>query len=365
MRTDGRHPDALPVTAASFTPGVLSATPGTDSNAEGRDGTGGSSPPKDHAMVAPSLPPSAPDIAARLAEHARQARDAFADETVRALRNDIRLFSGWCADYGAEPMPAAPNTVAAFVDAMGEIRAPASVRRYVASVASIHRAAGVADPTKAEVVRLALKRMARARGTRQRQAAPIGELEVERILATAGSRLADLRDVALLLVTRDLLARRGEACTILHDHVTLAEDGSATVLIARSKTDQESQGEVRWLAPRTTAALRRWLEAAAIEAGPIFRAVNKGGAIGGPLTPGEVPRIFKRLAARAGLDSAGISGHSCRVGMAQDLVAFGAELPELMVAGRWRSPTMPARYAERVTAGRGAVARYYKKRGVR
>ena len=46
--------------------------------------------------------------------------------------------------------------------------------------------------------------------------------------------------------------------------------------------------------------------------------------------------------------------------MAQDLSAAGAELPELMTAGRWDSPTMPAKYTEALAAGRGAVARYYR-----
>ena len=56
----------------------------------------------------------------------------------------------------------------------------------------------------------------------------------------------------------------------------------------------------------------------------------------------------------------GFSAHSPRVGMAQDLSAAGAELPELMTAGRWDSPTMPARYTEAQAAGRGAVAQYYR-----
>ena len=60
----------------------------------------------------------------------------------------------------------------------------------------------------------------------------------------------------------------------------------------------------------------------------------------------------------------GFSAHSPRVGMAQDLSAAGAELPELMTAGRWDSPTMPARYTEAQAAGRGAVAQYYR-RGLR
>jgi hypothetical protein len=45
------------------------------------------------------------------------------------------------------------------------------------------------------------------------------------------------------------------------------------------------------------------------------------------------------------------------------LVAGGADLPAVMQAGRSKSPTMPARYPERLLAGRGAVARYYERRG--
>jgi hypothetical protein len=64
----------------------------------------------------------------------------------------------------------------------------------------------------------------------------------------------------------------------------------------------------------------------------------------------------------AGANPKGISGHSCRVGMAQDLVDDGAELPAVMQAGRWKSPTMPARYAENAEAKCGAVAQFYEKR---
>ena len=52
------------------------------------------------------------------------------------------------------------------------------------------------------------------------------------------------------------------------------------------------------------------------------------------------------------------------VGMAQDLAATGVELPALMQAGRWKSSRMPVRYTERQAAGRGAVARYYRRAGV-
>ena len=76
----------------------------------------------------------------------------------------------------------------------------------------------------------------------------------------------------------------------------------------------------------------------------------------------QLPRRIQAMAAAAGLGE-GFSGHSGRVGMAQDLAASGAELPALIVAGRWQSPRMPARYTEKQALGRGAVARYYQERG--
>ena len=80
---------------------------------------------------------------------------------------------------------------------------------------------------------------------------------------------------------------------------------------------------------------------------------------------GVLPRNKKpsaSAAAKAAGLGEGFTGHSGRVGMAQDLVKSGVELPALMTAGRWKSSTMPARYTERQAADRGAVARYYQER---
>ena len=75
-------------------------------------------------------------------------------------------------------------------------------------------------------------------------------------------------------------------------------------------------------------------------------------------------QICRRIAAAAkaaGLEGR-FSGHSPRVGMAQDLAASGTALPALMQAGRWTSSSMPALYTRSQAAGRGAVARYYASR---
>ena len=81
------------------------------------------------------------------------------------------------------------------------------------------------------------------------------------------------------------------------------------------------------------------------------------------LSPQQIGRRVTAAAKAAGLGE-GFTGHSGRVGMAQDLVKSGVELPALMTAGRWKSSKMPARYTERQAADRGAVARYYQESGV-
>ncbi len=302
-------------------------------------------------------------IADKLADYARQAEGAFSENTARAIKADTAIFAAWCASQGHSSLPASGDAVAAFIDAMAEQKKPATVRRYVASIGHLHRAADLADPTKSNTVKLALKRLGRQHSSRQQQAAPFGEMAVERVLATTGDSLIDRRDLALLMVSRDMLARRSEVVALQVGDVQFDDDGSATVLVQRSKTDTAGEGSVLWLSPRTTAALKAWLDGAQIATGALFRSVGKGGTVGGALDAGDVARRFKVLAERAGIDASTISGHSARVGMCQDLVAHGAELAAVMQAGRWKSPTMPARYAERLSAGRGAVARYYGRRG--
>jgi site-specific recombinase XerD len=178
---------------------------------------------------------------------------------------------------------------------------------------------------------------------------PFGELAVERALATARpASLIDVRDVAVVLVVRDCLARRSEVAALQAEDVRVEADGSGTVLLRRSKTDQEDQGAVAYLAPRTMAAVTRWIDSAGLTAGPLFRAVQVTGRVApSALGAGDISRVIKKLAARAGLNAQEVSGHSCRVGMAQDLVAAGVEPPAVMQVGRWQTAAMPARYAER------------------
>src|SRR5277367_550564 len=149
-------------------------------------------------------------LLAKLDQHAQAARGAFATATERALRADSLVYSTWCADAGLPALPAAPATIAAFIDAMGEAKAPATVRRYVASIGAFHRAAGVPNPCADPAVKLALKRLHRAKGRAQAQAAPPTRAVVDRLLGAASRSLRDMRNRALLAVAYDTLCRRSE-----------------------------------------------------------------------------------------------------------------------------------------------------------
>ena len=121
----------------------------------------------------------------------------------------------------------------------------------------------------------------------------------------------------------------------------------------------ELEATVARLAPDTVRLVYAWLDRAGIGDGRLFRSVGKGGRIGERLHPCQVPRIFKAMAREAGLPEAvagGLSGHSARVGAAQDMVAAGIELPAILNAGRWKSTAMVNRYGERLLARRSGAA---------
>jgi integrase len=296
----------------------------------------------------------------------RHAKGAYSPNTERALRSDTAVFGAWCADRGLSPLPATSDALAAFVDDQAASKAPATIRRYVASIAKMHKAAGLPDPTKAEAVKLALKRMHREKGRRQKQAQGITFEIRNRMLEAAGDRLIDRRNKALLAVGYDTGCRRSELVSLLVEDVKLAEDGTGTVLIRRAKNDAEGEGSIRFLAADTVGYLTAWLQAAEITEGPLFHALDNGGRVNGPLArdghdPGaEIARIWKRMAKAAGLSPdliKSVSGHSARVGMAQDMAAYGIELAAIMQAGGWKTPQMAARYSERLVARRGGMAK--------
>ena len=290
--------------------------------------------------------------------YACAARSGLSENTERALRSDLAIYTAWCDARGRSALPASPETVAAFVDDMAASRAPATVRRYVASVAAAHRSVGRGKPAGSEAVKRALRRMHRRKGRRQQQAGGLTWPLRERLLEVSGDRLIDARNRALLAVGYDTMLRRSELVELQVADLVVEVDGAATVLVRRGKADPEGRGAAVYLAADSVALVREWLGRAGVADGRLFRSLRRG-TLGERLDASQIPRIYKGMARRAGLPPEvvdGLSGHSTRVGPAQDMIASGIGLPAILHAGRWKTTTMVNRYGERLLARRSGAA---------
>lgn len=241
---------------------------------------------------------------------------------------------------------------------------------------------------------------------------PVKGFTLSVLLQACPADLPGLRDAALLSLAYDTGLRVSELVRVACENIAVEQDGSAILTIPASKTDQEGQGAYAWLSPDTMRRVAAWQQAAAIAQGPLFRRIGvvrtkaryaeaRGdlpappgftwrlpagsplptGAkavlastifiIGEePLTPAAVRLIIKRTARRAvddhlidlsgkELDAAiaGLSTHSLRVGLTQDLFASGEDAGPIAQALRWTSTSTALRYGRKLAPSSNATAR--------
>jgi integrase/recombinase XerD len=108
--------------------------------------------------------------------------------------------------------------------------------------------------------------------------------------------------------------------------------------------------------------LENWLAAAKMDSGYLFRQVRGSHPMNQPLRPHSVARIIKERATKAKLDRdiiINLSGHSMRVGAAQDMAVAGISLPAIMLAGGWKSVEMVMRYIEHTDVQNSGMAQLY------
>ena len=95
---------------------------------------------------------------------------------------------------------------------------------------------------------------------------------------------------------------------------------------------------------KTIKAVRGWVELAGINDGHLFREIA-GNRLNPAMDPGQISRVFKSLAVKADLDPKEISGHSTRIGAAQDLLDSGASIGQIMAKVGWIRVVTVMRYA--------------------
>ena len=163
------------------------------------------------------------------------------------------------------------------------------------------------------------------------------------------ARKRGFEDIALLHTQFDGMLRIGELRDLCWGDIKYNPDRmSGTATIRHSKTDQEGEGAVVWLSPGAMSALEAIRPISEQPDDRIFR-----------MSDSTTERRIKTAGIAAGLRN-GLSGHSARVGMTQELVKADVHIAAIMQAGRWTSAEMVSYYSRNILAAEGGVAQYYK-----
>jgi site-specific recombinase XerD len=274
---------------------------------------------------------------------------AYSENTLRSYRADFKAFEQWCTQAGCRALPASPETVAGFISHDAIKSSPATLRRRLAGIRKVHRLLRLDNPVEDEEVLLAMRRALRTKPRRQRQALGLTRSLRDKLLAACPDSLLGLRNRALIAVGYDTLCRRAELVSLRLEDLAPVENGAMSILVRRAKNDPFGDGRYGYLTQQTVEIFKVWLETASIENGYLFRKVSGRRISSNALHPYTVNRIIKAAAQAAGLDPdvvKSLSGHSMRVGAAQDLMADGVGLLPIMRAGGWKSTNVIGRYVE-------------------
>ena len=310
--------------------------------------------------------------------------ESLAKSTRRAYANAWARFQEYCSSRGRRALPADPETIAGYLSHVAPEYADQTLRQHMAAVRHVHRRRFPEEvpPTKSALVENVLAGIVRSEHRRPTggadknnkdpesgnnakskkrprgadKAEPLRTRHLKKILQVLPGRgaapsrqdspseyatwLRGLRDRALLLTGFAGALRRSEIAALRLEDVAFRLEG-CLIYIGRSKTDQEGAGEEVAIASGEhaatcpTQALRRWLSASEIDAGPVFRGVRRSGYLRtGPLTGRSVSSVVKKAAEAAGITPGRIpgskkrrrfSGHSLRAGHITEATARGAD----------------------------------------
>ena len=271
---------------------------------------------------------------------------AYSPETLRSYYSDARQFVDWCSAAGRAPFPLAEDTLVAYVTQAGDAQAYATLRRRLSALRRVNALLGHGAPQLGEAYRVAIRRHRRSRPAASRQARGVNRALLLRAIAAQPDTLTGTRNRALLSLGYDFLARRSELTALRISDVTFEGAGLRGV-IRRGKADPYGRGRLVYGSKRSAALWKRWLRAKPPEIPWAFCALGHGRCIDRPICGRTVGDIIKRAIVKtrgARPRDWEISGHSLRVGAAQDLLLDGHDLAAIMRAGGWSSVGVAMNY---------------------
>ena len=209
-----------------------------------------------------------------------------------------------------------------------------------------------------------MRRALRAKPRRPKQAYGLTKQLRDKLIAACPNTLIGIRDRALIAVGYDTLCRRSELVALRADDLSELANGAMSILVRRAKNDPFGDGRFGYLTPKTVKLLRRWLKKSKITEGWLFRRIYGSRISEGSLNPYTITRIIKQLAIAAKVDRAivdQLSGHSMRVGAAQDMMTNGIGLLPVMQAGGWKSMNIVGRYVQNASVEQNGIAQMFER----
>lgn len=269
-------------------------------------------------------------IADLLQEANSYARKAFPKNTERAYRSDWKHFTTWCKEKNLSPLPASPETVAAYITMLAASHKTSSIERRLATISHLHRRMKHPSPSQSYEVQTVWRGIKNELGCFEKGKAPLLIDPLRTILSTMPATLTGIRDAAILLLGFASSLRASELVGLNIEDLEFTSEG-VVLFIKKSKTDQQGKGRKIGIPlgdhdeTCPVKAVTRWIEAAKIGTGPLFRPINRHGQVSEKrLTAQGVNIVVKRGLRIIGVSAKDYGAHSLRRGFATSAHRAGA-----------------------------------------
>lgn len=302
-------------------------------------------------------------------------RDAYSENTFKKLMVVIRSWSAWCAQQEIPALPVVPSHARAYFIHLHETgAASSSIDTHYAMLNMLMRISGLPDLKNSNEVLLALKKIRRRSvmgGEKTGQAVPFRftDLQIASHILGQSDRIADLRNRAFLFVAYNTLLRIQEIARIRVKDVSV-NDERVILELTHTKTVLTAAGVIKHLSLPASRVLRQWLKVSGLYEHPdavVFSAVRKNGTVTvteKPMSTPAMEKIFQDTWRLLGKSDEPAnkgryvmwSGHSARVGAAQDMAERDVSMTQIMHEGTWAKPETVMRYLRKLKNKNSAMS---------
>ena len=265
---------------------------------------------------------------------------AYAPNTLKSYYADTMHFVDWCHLNDVSPFPLTTKILQSYLENQATSLKFSTLRRRMSALRRVNTLLSFDDPKFSEEFHIAWRRIRRGNTLRTNQATGINSELLVRMLNAQPSTPIGLRNRALLSIGYDFLARRSELTALKDSDVEFISDGSLRGHIRKSKTDPYGHGRLVFGSKRSAKLLKNWQKIKPETVQPLFCPIQHGQFINRALSDRSINEIIKKALLKvkgARPEDRNISGHSLRVGAAQDLLIKGHSHVAIMRAGGWTS----------------------------